>query len=711
MSSELSGSNKLENDSTPDVRKRTAEDKKLEEEEKHEKSITGTAKRNKVVVEPLIHGSRDQTFQQLFAEELKKKKEEHQAEMKAAMKKKENEFEAAMKKKEEEFEAEREMWNREREMWNKEREMWNKKEQELNESLANAQKELADDRETIDKLSLKTLVTNGVPPPKACGSALVHFPRNRHAKVVEDNRHVDLSNFEPTTMTKYKRFVGSALLSLLEGRIDVSFCSENDIQFYVKALLLDAAKCLGIDVDVFGEMSLFSLRPDLVVVKVRNTGSIILVVEVKNPPIDTGDRSQTGNEAFESSMSLAGQVYDYLKAMVQSGHEMPFVLLTNYQEMYIARLKHKKQEYDGLMDEAQSILSSDIEKFSKLLNAGFQGSKETASPNKDFNIADDTTDETCAATRTDDVQTTNKPAAVKPTNMIQRLRSFVLKSESEKKEHEILRSKIFKRTDADFFKSFVYAIACGVLSCRNIDRTKNDLPRENELASKRGELAYVSKTAFEWKTLNAKFRFCWDPPKGRCPYYLVQVLGIGRNGKVFLAASRNGELFALKLFLPRLKFAADDKEKKTQWAEAKKKSKMEADFECKLWKDLYEITSCQVEEVNNTWSLTMPFVQPLPAARRMEVLDKVEEKLLVLAKKGYVYRDEDVRWRHVGCRNPHAQDLDILLIDLGSLKKHNDAATVTVKSLVKKQKQSLLDRARVGDPAPPDADAQAYATL
>jgi lipopolysaccharide export LptBFGC system permease protein LptF len=122
-------------------------------------------------VEPLIHGSRDQTFQQLFAEELKKKEEEHQAKMQAAMKKKENEHQAAMKKKEEEHQAEMQAAvKKKEEEFEAEREMWNKKEQELNESLANAQKELADDRETIDKLSLKTLVTNGVPPPKACGS-------------------------------------------------------------------------------------------------------------------------------------------------------------------------------------------------------------------------------------------------------------------------------------------------------------------------------------------------------------------------------------------------------------------------------------------------------------------------------------------------------------------------------------------------------------
>jgi len=94
-------------------------------------------------------------------------------------------------------------------------------------------------------------------------------------------------------------------------------------------------------------------------------------------------------------------------------------------------------------------------------------------------------------------------------------------------------------------------------------------------------------------------------------------------------------------------------------------------MECRCWKLLYDI-ECEVVKVNNTWSLTMLFVRPLPAARRMEALEKVRLQFLFFASKGLVCKDEDVCWRHVGCRDPLAQDLDIILIDLGSLEHVND---------------------------------------
>jgi len=370
-------------------------------------------------------------------------------------------------------------------------------------ALKTAQQLVHESSDVIEKFSLKSLVNNELPNLKPCSSAFVSCSRNRFEDVEENDYYVDLNSIHLPVMNRENKHVGSAFLSLTRKMEGLPYCSENDIQFYLRALLMDAVSCLGIDAEIFGEMSLFSMRPDLVVVKLKQTGSIILIVEVKNPPLDMSNTGssprQSKNEEFASSPTLAGQVYDYLKAMVQSGHEMPFVVLSNNKEMYLARIPCKDAEYRALMDEAREYLLSDIVSFSKMLDTGFQGSKEIASPRKDFRagcVANGTAGEKTGGssdvTRSGDYQAT---AGVSPQSRKLRHRELVPKK-------CIMRSKVYKKEDEDFFKALVHVVACGVLSCRDINRTKHVLPVENEPAVKRGEMACVTEDDFSWKVLH-----------------------------------------------------------------------------------------------------------------------------------------------------------------------------------------------------------------
>ena len=92
--------------------------------------------------------------------------------------------------------------------------------------------------------------------------------------------------------------------------------------FHVKTLLNDVLRCLGVSgtTAVSQEMSIFSMRPDVVVV--RRNSIIVLVVEVKNP----GGR---GHVVVQCE-NAAGQMYDYSMGLRQMGVDYPIVCLSTY---------------------------------------------------------------------------------------------------------------------------------------------------------------------------------------------------------------------------------------------------------------------------------------------------------------------------------------------------------------------------------------------
>jgi hypothetical protein len=73
------------------------------------------------------------------------------------------------------------------------------------------------------------------------------------------------------------------------------------------------------------EASLFSVKPDHTVVFDSLTGDQILFVEVKRPCA-----------SLQNKPKIAGQVFDYLLAMLAFGHPNPFGVLTTFTETWVA---------------------------------------------------------------------------------------------------------------------------------------------------------------------------------------------------------------------------------------------------------------------------------------------------------------------------------------------------------------------------------------
>jgi hypothetical protein len=138
----------------------------------------------------------------------------------------------------------------------------------------------------------------------------------------------------------------------------------------VSQLVGDALEIMGVSKEFERklEYSLFSYRPDLVVVRHIFLG-VILAIEVKKPEPDQPDTVRPQRkEAQEANIRLketggvfdgglvAGQLYDYLKDMNSAGNATPFAVLSTFESLVIAWLD--SEEADDILRREISELGS-----------------------------------------------------------------------------------------------------------------------------------------------------------------------------------------------------------------------------------------------------------------------------------------------------------------------------------------------------------------
>ena len=164
--------------------------------------------------------------------------------------------------------------------------------------------------------------------------------KQRHAPAVIQNLENKILNYMEQCSLNLKdgndELVKSMITSISLGKdstnkeAELSNFNKASVSLHVTHLLQDVLQCLHLSstVDVGQEISIFSMRPDVVVVRWQAT--IILVIEVKNPGED-GKLVVQDNRA-------AGQVYDYSMGLYQMGITHPFVCLSTYDYMRIGTL-------------------------------------------------------------------------------------------------------------------------------------------------------------------------------------------------------------------------------------------------------------------------------------------------------------------------------------------------------------------------------------
>ena len=472
----------------------------------------------------------------------------------------------------------------------------------------------------------------------------------------------------------------------------LAYHNEASVAEYVKGVVLMCMKSLGIFETgrLYTEMSLFSLRPDLLLL--MNKKGIILIIEVKMP-----------GEALFTSEGIAKQVADYLLLQYRLGNTTPFVLLSSYREACLCHLKPDclqttdTTKGDGDMDEYREIVAEAARRLKVYADfdlgeesvANENGKPKTYSP----------------SSPTFEKQEDFPPSLVPTTQRSKRRR--VTSCERPEIKHinpEVVYSRPFDLSNMVHGVSM--AIVCGLVALEGVaSKPTKSKYWPTQGSSVNGLHPLVENGSLRWAQVR-KMAIDYMYPthmaiEGQgCKYLLLREIGQGQSGKVFLAVDCDGRACALKFFLNHAVEQAfsPDQRKADHLAWFREAAKV-AKEECDRWKMLQSVYSDYVESfvLNDLPVLKMPVFVPVPPKDRSEVLHSVQAMLRNFFNKGYKYKE--MRWQHVGCRRKENDEFELALLDLGSL----DLSSNVNDSVIDNQITDLLNRI---DTEPPSRAVQ-----
>jgi Family of unknown function (DUF5898) len=360
---------------------------------------------------------------------------------------------------------------------------------------------------------------------------------------------------------------------------------------------------------------------------------ILLVFEVKKP----------GNEVF-TSHNVGGQVYDYLVGLLGMGVSWPFVVLTSYDVTCIAHLNDNGASRKILQRNATTLIESlDRSLIDQLSRTEDIDSSPDAKANRVLHCDEEDRDQ----------EEDNE------------------KNEEEDKEEEVsgyAREVYYSQMfgPENMIQALVLAVRCGLELLSN--STQRDLPRPGGHAS--GACAVVNENGLVWRDLPSTLAFDYNtfPGPTTSYFYLWRHLGRGNKGQAFLACNSTGRTCVTKFYLLddlTLHRQTNAQERARIREIMMKSKKVEADTEKERWTNLYGVFCDQVRvlKLNKLWCMLMPYMDPILKADRSNRLDEVKECLQMFKSHGLRYRDNDLRWRHIGIRNNK-----VYLFDLGSLE-------------------------------------------
>ena len=438
----------------------------------------------------------------------------------------------------------------------------------------------------------------------------------------------------------------SHLLTDLDGRPSLVYQNETEVQDYVKNTIKDAVKLLGLEsvLSVRPEISLFSYRPDIVVVMHKCFG-IVLVVEVKKP----------GHEVF-TSPSVGGQVYDYLVGMLAGGVSRPFVVLSSYDRMVIAHLDDGGMSKEVLERVAGGIESDWTEEMAFLEGGNGQPNESQASgsPLSKLNAV---------------VSDQNMPSASDGPSESSEDNNDDGESDDEDWNRSLCYTNVVERVDV--LQGMVLAIRCGIKSC--MESPSLPLPFQGSTPSQ--GCPRVNEEEMVWcdSPSTAVIDYHSFPSSTTKSFYLLRDLGKGSSGRAFLVCSPGGKALVAKFFL--IKAEESHRSRESAYVRQQQRTlllnarKVEAEKEMDMWTTVYgDEYEVQVKKLHRHWCLLLPYFDTLTTVEaRQAALPQIRLILEAFNSHKLRYKTDDIRWRHVGIRQTK-----ICLFDLGSLEECKD---------------------------------------
>ncbi|KAL3915919.1 MAG: hypothetical protein SGILL_005420 [Bacillariaceae sp.] len=531
---------------------------------------------------------------------------------------------------------------------------------------AELEKRNAELEDNAFRFSIERLVKEGIPKLCSNSSKKRHEDEARAADIKVEQSFVtmdDLDSFDVNTVSKDGIPLPSFLMLELKKCPNNFLSSESAaaIRNYVRALILDALESMQCEKSykVFCDMTIFSLKPDVIVVVHPQLG-VVLMVEVKNP-----------REGLFTSKHITGQVYDHLKGMERLGHTTPFVVVASYEEMAFASLEGgKNREYRKVVDESANSLRSQKGHSSSL---SAKSEKPAESPQEKS------------------IKNPQGQAWIPQTPKPPEKGECEDNDDADagQKRETVVYSRVFGRQNE--LKAMILAIECGIRSLETVDQNLRDyLPAQG--GAMEVELPFVTKNCFTWKKCPAPIQYGLFSSIGCEKFYLLSELGRGRRtGKVFLSCDDFGRTCALKFYLEH----PDD------WESYRKSARQPmAKMELARWNRFYpRFEQCgAVLELNNAIVVKMPYFSPVPPDKRLDkdILSQVKQQLLTFERERLFYAE--VRWRHVGCSRGEDGNLVVTMLNLGSLLTEETLSVLDhLKQLVESSGQVATDHGGVSE--------------
>ncbi|MEO1628449.1 MAG: hypothetical protein AAFV25_25100, partial [Bacteroidota bacterium] len=476
-----------------------------------------------------------------------------------------------------------------------------------------------------------------------------------------------------------------------------------DICKFVEAALDDAITILNFEHSNLGtegkseplglfsrrEMSLFSCRPDLMVVRDRKR-QCWLAVEVKQPLKE--------EETLTNFPKVLGQVYDQALAIQAFAWGKPLVVASTFAESRLC------SPFPCLL---QCNQDSDQNK---------ARATPPASPNEDGHFdysqtppvlmspkqVEDTAEGTTEKSPLPELITPGihkVPSAASPSNSLSSTSRQDYSSPSDRRypDANTFKSNCFTSASrgkgrklyvSNPYKS--HQLVCLFYSALKLaegNRMRNPsiakinhgctyrFSRVLKVMDTKGD----SSSKYCWGTLTAtigKQIDCQEEGARRQPmhvekcFFIVQILGWGRTSNVFLALTPNGSQVALKLYVKN----TDENGDKFCKAGFSKRAEETTKREAEQLQDIYRFNESEVYQgrIFGLWCVVMPFFRPVCKSERNQKMTDIERVFGEFKRVGKKYKADDVRWRHVGLHGVGAEERTILY-DVADLEELADA--------------------------------------
>ena len=453
---------------------------------------------------------------------------------------------------------------------------------------------------------------------------------------------------------------------------NIRYASEADIQGKVLLMVRDALTCAGLGglLDPLLEMTFFSKRPDIVVISRKALPKrIIMFVEVKSPC------PQRSDAVFQND-NISYQVYSYLMVMRQLGHIDPIVCLCTFDKICMASLTNPSDNKSEVHKEhinriRGKVTRTNIEVFQKdeMEKPDFSPTrliKKTVSEESD--ITSTSTLSASSATSSESTDSSSGSHIVEP---------------------EVFYSAT--KSGADVFPNLVMMVLLAHYRNENKNNSEHtpiyELLQDAKVNNKKEifiekerTFALVTANGISFKAIaDTTFYYSMDNgiPSRLSTFLLLEELGMGSSGKVFLTATASeknfGIICAVKIYFAKSnlqvdKWSSNEDAGSESDASRAEEVKQTRDRECRLWNKLYDDkykTFVHETDFNGHFALSLPYGTEIPEESRPQYYKEIKDMLTKFADAhNVVYDNDDVRWNHVLLD----ANGDLFLADLESLR-------------------------------------------